>query len=92
MKVKDLPDWPPSNFSVTGGPVPTHADQVTIGEVELVQDKSVTFNGTFDGGKPCRCPFFVPDRKTAEKVAKILRNSKGKILLSIANEELPEDQ
>lgn len=96
MQLKDLNDWPPSTFSIVGSGcgdrVPTHAEQVTIGDLEMVRDKSVSFHGKYDGDKECLATIHVANRETAEMVEAVLRESKGKNLLSIGDNELPTGQ
>ncbi len=89
----DLPEWPPSHFSGSrgrGGTLPTHADQVTIGDVLNVLDNCVRFNCGY-GTDTVACSLFVPDADTARKVGAILREHKGKNLLSIREVEIPAD-
>lgn len=95
MRVRELSDWPPSTFGVVGSErgttVPTHAQQITIGDIEIVQDKSVSFKGKFDGDRDCRATIHVPNREAAEKMAAILKNHKGENLLSIGEMEIPTE-
>ena len=84
MKVSDLPDWPPSVFGIVGPPstVPTHPDKVTIKSVGLATNERVEAVGTFQG-RDVRFNVQVPDKITGEKVAAILRDNIGQILLSV---------
>lgn len=92
MRMRDLEDWPPSTFSVTGtgrgDTVPVYSQQVTIGLVQFVQDTSVMFKGKFDSDKDCTCTIYVPDRTTADKVAAVLSKHFGANLLSVGDVEL----
>lgn len=92
MKVKDLPGWPPSNFGSKGfgKSIPTHAQQVTIGEVLNILDDNVYFSCGY-GHEVVSATFFVPDADTAQKVASILKEHKGENLLAIAQVEIPAD-
>ena len=93
MKVMDLPEWPPSHFARAkkpGDTLPTHADQVTIGEVVNVLANCVRFSCGY-GEETVTCSLFVPDSETAKKVASILREHEGKNLLSIRDVEIPLD-
>lgn len=92
-KVRDLPGWPPSNFGSflgRGHRNPTHAGEVTIKQVLAIMDDHVHFSCDF-GGEEWTCDFYVPDRKTAEKVAAILTKHTGESLLSTVEEAIPED-
>lgn len=93
MKMMDLPEWPPSHFSGSrgrGDTLPTHADQVTIGEIVNVLENCVRFACGYVNNTVA-CSFFVTDPDTAKKVASILREHKGKNLLSIRDVEIPSD-
>jgi len=92
MKVKDLSGWPPSNFGSNGigGTIPTHAQQVTIGDVLNTLEDNVLFICGY-GHQTVTCSFFVPDAITAKKIAAILKEHKGDNLLSIAELEIPAD-
>jgi hypothetical protein len=92
MKVKDLPGWPPSNFQRTKGHslptrLPTHAQQVTIGDVLDVLDYCVRFNCGYENDTVI-CSLFVPDEDAAKKVAAILRDNKNRNLLEIRDVEI----
>jgi hypothetical protein len=93
-RVQDLPDWPPSNFAAFGAARghrnPTHAGQVTIKDILRVTNDHVNFSCAFEGGE-WTCDFYVPDRKTADQVAAILKKHIGENLLSIREEILPGD-
>jgi hypothetical protein len=91
MKVSNLPDWTPSVFGITGPPstVPTHPDKVTIKNVGLVTNDRVEVVGTFQG-RDVRFNVQVPDKLTGEKVATILRDNIGQILLSLGQLEIPD--
>jgi hypothetical protein len=84
MKVSDLPDWPPSIFGIVGPPstVPTHPDKVAIKSVGLVTNERVEAIGTFQD-RDVRFNVQVPDKIIGEKVATILRDNIGQILLSV---------
>jgi len=90
MKVRDLSEWPPSNFGTKGigGTIPTHAQQVTIGDVLNILDDNVFFSCRY-GNQTVTCTFFVPDAITARKIAAILKEHKGENLLSIAQVDIP---
>lgn len=93
MKMMDLPEWPPSHFSGSRGraeTLPTHADQVTIGEVVNVLENCVRFSCGY-GNDTVACSFFVPDADMANKVASILRDHKGENLLCVREVEIPSD-
>ncbi len=92
MKVRELSEWPPSNFAQKGfgGTIPTHAQQVTIGEVLNVLDDNVFFSCEY-GHETVTCSFFVPDAATAKKIEAILKEHKGENLLAIAEVEIPAD-
>jgi hypothetical protein len=93
MRMMDLPEWPPSHFSKAvgrGGMLPTHADQVTIGDVLNVLENCVRFSCGY-GNDTVACSFFVRDSDTARKVASILREHRGKKLLSIREVKIPSD-
>lgn len=93
MRIMDLPEWPPSHFSGSrgrGNTLPTHADQVTIGEVLNVLENCVRFSCGY-GSETVACSLFVPDSDSARKVATILREHEGKNLLSIREVEIPSD-
>jgi hypothetical protein len=51
---------------------------------------TVEFSCVF-GDREERYHFHVPDAKTAEQVATVLKDNQGKILLSIADAPIPED-
>jgi len=72
MRVMDLPGWPPSHFAVIGtgrgDTVPTHPDQVTIGDIIQIIDGCVRFNCDFEG-KNAVCSFFTPDVEMAKTIA-----------------------
>ena len=95
MRVMDLPDWPPSTFSITGtgrgDRVPTHAEQLTIAGIVLVHNDRIEIKCKFETDKDSECTLFVPDRKTAEKMAAIFRANIGNNLLSIGAIEIPAD-
>jgi DNA-binding IscR family transcriptional regulator len=89
----DLPEWPPSYFSGSrgrGDTLPTHADQVTIGDVVNVLENCVRFHCGHENDTVA-CSFFVPDIEIAQKVATILKAHQGKNLLSIRDVEIPSD-
>jgi hypothetical protein len=91
MKMKDLPEWPPSHFAKArglGGTLPTHADQVTIGDVVNELDRCIRFSCGYEN-EIVMCSFFVPDSETAKKVVTVLQKHKGEILLSISEVEIP---
>jgi hypothetical protein len=92
MKVRDLTGWPPSNFGSKGigGTIPTHAQQVTIGNVLNTLDNNVFFSCGY-GNQTVTCCFFVSDATIAKKIASILEEHKGENLLSIAHVEIPAD-
>ncbi|HUY81602.1 MAG TPA: hypothetical protein VMU92_07755 [Acidobacteriaceae bacterium] len=93
MKVMDLPDWPPSSFSRAIGPgdtLPTHASQVTIGDIRNILENCVLFDCVY-GNQTVSCSFFMPDRDTAKRVAVLLRAHKGENLLAIRQHEIPAD-
>jgi hypothetical protein len=92
MKVKELSEWPPSNFGSKGigGTIPTHAQQVTIGDVLNTLADNVFFSCKY-GDQTVTCTFFVPNAITAKKVAAILKEHKGENLLSIAEVEIPAE-
>jgi hypothetical protein len=95
MKMRDFDDWPPTTFSVTGSirgaAVPVYAQEIRIGVVQFIQDTSVMFKRRFDSNKYCTCTIFVPNRTTANKVARILSKYFGANLLSIDDVEFPTD-
>jgi hypothetical protein len=95
MRMRDLDDWPPTTFSVTGSgsgdTVPVYAQEKRIGVVQFIQDTSVMFKGRFDSNKDCTCTIFVPNRLTAAKVAVVLSEHFGADLLSIGEVEFPEN-
>jgi hypothetical protein len=66
------------------------AEQVVINEVRRVSDRYVDFSGTWNAGS-VTFHFSMLDKNTAEKVATILKNNKGKGLLSIGFHEIPKD-
>jgi len=91
-KIKDLEDWvpQPGGFSGRGDRHPITADQVVIKRVERIVGNTVEFSCVF-GDREERYHFHVPDAKTAEQVATVLKDNQGKILLSIADAPIPED-
>jgi hypothetical protein len=93
--MRDLDDWPPTTFSVTGSVsgevVPVYAPEISIGVVRFVQDTSVMFKGRLDSNKDCTCTIFVPNRTTANRVAVIISKHFCADLLSIGDVEFPTD-
>jgi hypothetical protein len=53
-------------------------------------DNHVSFTCDF-GGRSEGYDFFVPDKKTGDKIASILNDNVGKTLFSIGFVELPKD-
>lgn len=90
MKVKDLPDWPPSNFgtNVPRRRKPTHAGQVTIGDVQSIFDDHVSFTCKFQD-QDHMCDFYVRNIDIAKKIEAILNDHKGENLLSIEQVDIP---
>jgi len=90
-RVMDLPNWPPEPGGFRGrGRNPTHPDQVTIEKVLQVVGSSVGFSCMFDGTE-FTYQFNCPDDKVAKKIATILRDNAGNILLTIGTMEIPPD-
>jgi hypothetical protein len=89
MKIKDLPNWPPT-FGTKGIPkVPTHLNQVTIKSVGPIRDKEVDVIGTFAAGET-HFTVRVPDKKTAEKVAAIFNAHIGRTVLDVQDADIPD--
>jgi hypothetical protein len=92
-RIGDLRHWPPSNFGGYGpgggDRNPTHASQVAIKDVLGVTSGHVHFSCVFEGEQRT-CDFYVPDQKTADQVAAVLKNHTGENLLSIREEAIPE--
>ena len=93
MRVMDLKGWVPQSGGAfkSGNVFPMSAEQVTIEKILRVMDDHVSFTCDF-GGRSEGYDFFVPDKKTANKIAKILNDNVGKTLFSIGFMELPPDQ
>lgn len=85
-RIKDLPGWPPPDFSGAG---PAGAGEATIQDVLHVSKSQVQFSCTIKGAAST-CSFAVPDLNTAEQVAAVLKKYRGKNLLAIADEPIPE--
>jgi hypothetical protein len=90
LRVIDLPGWPPNpgGAKLEGETSPTALDQVTIERVDCVMVDHVIFISSFDG-RLVPYIFQMPDKKTGEKIAKILNDNRGKTLLSIGVVEIP---
>jgi hypothetical protein len=86
QRVRDLPGWPPQWGNGRDVPV----GDVSIDEVVGVTDTKVTFTGVADQ-KSVQLNFFAADVNTAEKVAKVLRDNRGKKLEQIAKAEVDPD-
>jgi hypothetical protein len=95
MRVMDLPDWPPSTFAMVGSGrgdrVPTHAEQVIVGNVLETVNACVRFNCDFEN-RNVVCSFYAPDAKTAEKLAAILKSRSGKNLFNVGPIQIPQDE
>jgi hypothetical protein len=92
MRVKELPGWPPSNFSGwlrTGGK-PIRAEDATIGDVLLTANRYVMFACLFDG-ETVNDTFYLPNFNISLKIAQTLRENRGQTLLSIGDVEIPAD-
>jgi hypothetical protein len=92
MRVMDFAGWvPQSGGAYRGGDkFPISAEEVTIEKVLRVTEDHVAFTCDF-GGKSVGYDFYVPDIRTAEKVAAILSANVGGTLFSIGILELPPD-
>jgi hypothetical protein len=93
MRLMDLPGWMPKPIESL---IPHHGDalaagQATIGNILRVMDDHVVFSCLLNG-RPFYFDLNVPDRKTSEKVAEILRSSRGKSMISISTIKLPADK
>lgn len=88
----DLANWPPQSGGTytPGEPFPISAEEVTIQNVLYVMKDHVTVSCDFRG-RPATYDLFVPDEKTAKKIAKILADNHGKTLMSIGTIPIPED-
>jgi hypothetical protein len=89
----DLPGWQiltPGGAKSEGERFPTALDQVTIERVDRLMVDHVIFTCTFNG-RLVPYIFQMPDKKTGEKIAKILNDNRGKTLLSIGVIEIPPD-
>lgn len=92
-RVMDFPGWPPQSGGayIPGDVFPLTAAEVTIENVVGVTDDHVAFTCVF-GSRSASYDFFVPDEKTAKKVAKILTDNRRKSLSSIGPIKIPQDE
>jgi hypothetical protein len=89
-KIEDLCGWAPFPGVATGrGSKAVNLVEVLIDEVVVVADTYIDFLGIWE--RTVNFRFDIPDKETAEKVAAILRENRGKPLLSIASHPIPED-
>ncbi|MGD0737603.1 MAG: hypothetical protein ABR976_20925 [Terracidiphilus sp.] len=90
LRVMDLPGWPPNpgGAKSEGERSPTALDQVTIEQVNHVMEDHVMFTCRFNGHQVPH-NFQLADKKTGEKIEKILNDNRGKTLLSIGIIEIP---
>lgn len=88
-RVMDLQGWPPQSAGAhtVGDSFPITVDEVTVESVERVFETCVMFTCRFLG-RSVRYHFFVPDRKTADRVSQILIENTGKPLLAIGTVDL----
>ena len=93
MRVKDLPGWMPKPVRTMNPRLFGAIDpgQGKIQSVLRLKDDQIVFTCVFSG-RPLYFSFPVPDRKTGEKIAEILRMNRGKNLISISVIELPADK
>ena len=91
-RVMDLPGWPPQSGGAfkRGDVTPESTDQVTIDHVLHATEKNVSFVCIFNG-ESVGYDLLVADMNTAEKVAKIIAENRGKRLFDIGFIKIPKD-
>jgi hypothetical protein len=89
----DMPGWMPKPIRSLN---PRHVAAIDPGQGKIqsvlrIKDDRIVFTCVF-GSRPVYFELPVGDRKTGEKVAKILRMNRGRNLISISTMELPADK
>jgi hypothetical protein len=97
MKVMELPGWPPEATGTfgphSGATFAGAADTVYIQSVIFATSDALMFSCSFYDGNAAQHPVYHWNYlgDNALKVAKILHDNSGKMLLSIGTIEIPED-
>jgi len=92
MYVNGVENWPPQPAMAfkPGDSFAIFPEEVVVGDVVRVVDRRVDFNGKF-GKKTVTYSWQTLEEKTAERLAKILEEYKGKTLLTVGMALMPND-
>ena len=92
MFVNGVENWPPQPAGTfkPGESFAVFPEEVIVGDVVRVVDRRVDFTGKF-GEKTVNYSWPTLEEKTAQRLAKILEEHKGKTLLTVGMALMPND-